>query len=117
MSDLTEQQSNYEASNTKMQKVYMELEAKLEGNVFLNGDQVCVADFAVCSQAIDLALMGISYQMYPNIHRWRRHMITKVPGYKEVMDDFFKRLSRREFPASVQQFELLLSNMPLGKDT
>lgn len=40
-----------------------------------------------------------------------------VPGYNEVMDDFFKRLSRREFPASVQQFEHLLSNMPYGKDT
>jgi len=45
--------------------------------------------------------MGINYDKYPNIHRWRRTMITKVPGYKEVMDDFFFRLSRREFPASV----------------
>jgi len=46
---LTELQSNYEASYKKMQMIYMELEAKLEGNAFLNGDQVCVADFAVCS--------------------------------------------------------------------
>jgi len=61
--------------------------------------------------------MGISYETYPNIHRWRRTMIMTVPGYNEVMDDFFKRLSRREFPASVQQFEHLLSNMPYGKDT
>ena len=49
VSDLTELQSNYEASYKKMQTIYMELEAKLEGNAFLNGDQVCVADFAVCS--------------------------------------------------------------------
>ena len=54
-----------------MAQIYQRLDKKLEGKVYLLGDQPTIADFQIGAQALDYNLLGLSYKDLPNVNRWK----------------------------------------------
>lgn len=88
---------------------YKILNSKLEGKKYLCGDEPTIADFQLCAQALDFALIGTSYESYSNINRWRREMILNTEGFTQVHEEFFKSIGN----FSCVQFEPLEAAMHL----
>ncbi|XP_026759797.1 glutathione S-transferase 1-1-like [Galleria mellonella] len=56
----------------------------LDGQEYLAGPQLTVADLSTVATISTLELTDVDFRKYPNINRWYEKMRAEVAGYKEV---------------------------------
>lgn len=95
--ELPSLKAKFNDSLAPMLKQLEALNSKLDGKIFLCGDIVTIADFQACAQCLDLVYMGLSYEKYPNVNRWRRQMALNINGFKQVNGEYFKWLGTQPF--------------------
>lgn len=71
-----------------IEKAMQFLNAFLEGNEYLTGAQLTLADIAVLS-SVATAVVALDYKLtpYPNVEKWFKMLQSTVPYYKEIMEE------------------------------
>jgi len=54
------------------------------------GDGPTIADIQLGTEALNLLILGLSYEPYPNISRWRKKLVMGTAGFREVHKEFLE---------------------------
>ena len=83
-------EKEYQASLPHLFAVTQLLEEKLEGKTYLIGDSPTIADIQLGTEVLNHLILGLSYESYPNISRWRKKLVMGTPGFREVHKEFIE---------------------------
>ncbi|KAJ9575416.1 hypothetical protein L9F63_025634 [Diploptera punctata] len=68
----------------KIEESYQFLDKFLEGQEFVAGNSLTIADLAIVSSVSTAEIVGFDITRYPNVTKWFEKMKKVVPGYDEI---------------------------------
>ncbi|XP_059058525.1 glutathione S-transferase 1-1-like [Achroia grisella] len=70
----------------KLEDTLKFLDTFLEGQQYLAGPQLTVADVSTIATISTFEVSDVDFKKYPNINRWYEKLQGEIPGYKEITD-------------------------------
>lgn len=72
------------AKRTRLEEAYEFLDKFLEGQTWVAGDSLTIADIAIVASVSTAEAAGIEISKYPNVTRWFGKAKSAIPGYDEL---------------------------------
>ncbi|PSN32392.1 Glutathione S-transferase 1-1 [Blattella germanica] len=68
----------------KLEEAYKFLDKFLEGQQYVAGNCLTIADIAILASVSTAQIVGFDITRYPNVNRWFQNTKKIVPGYEEL---------------------------------
>ncbi|KAJ4433654.1 hypothetical protein ANN_15964 [Periplaneta americana] len=89
----------------KLQENFNILNNILEGETWVAGNSITIADYAIAITVSTVELMGFDISKYSNVTKWYAKVQKAIPSYKEINDEGSKQL--KEFFSQFQNHAIL----------
>ncbi|XP_023725269.1 glutathione S-transferase 1-1 [Cryptotermes secundus] len=76
----------------KLEEAFQILDKYLEGQNWVTGKHLTIADFTVVSTVASIECVGFDVSKYANVSRWYSNAQKKLPGYDEIVGSGCKAL-------------------------
>ncbi|GLG99317.1 Glutathione S-transferase 1-1 [Gryllus bimaculatus] len=87
----------------KLEEAYFFLDKFLEGQSWIAGDSLTIADLAIAASVSTADIVGFDISKYPNVTKWFAKAKTAIPGYDELNH------------SGCVQFKKMFDNLTAGK--